>query len=135
MKNHRNWFAVLPAFFIILLGLAGCSVHTEEPKEEPNLFAGKVFYGSSYFDVEDFAPGIVLDEDTKTSLSSYAGYYDVCKLDVKTKSSVSVTLYRENEDGSDYTFETSYTVSGGKASIKFEEGIITTSVISDGKFS
>ena len=138
MKNHRNWFAVLPAFFIILLGLAGCSVHTEEPKEEPNLFAGKVFYGSSYFDVEDFAPGIVLDEldeDTKTSLSSYASYYDVCKLDVKTKSSVSVTLYRENEDGSDYTFETSYTVSGGKASIKFEEGIITTSVISDGKFS
>lgn len=135
MKNHRNWFAVLPAFFLILMGLAGCSVHTEEPKEEPNLFAGKVFYGSSYFDVEDFAPGIELDEETKTSLSSYVGYYDSCKLDVKTKSSVSVIYYRQNDDGSDYTFETSYTVSGGKASIKFEEGIVTTSVISDGKFS
>lgn len=94
----------------------GCSNgnDSDDDASPKNPFVEKTFYGSTTINGEK---------------------YDVCELKFTSETDVTMTLYGQGEKGSDKVETLKYTVSGGKASVTYNEKKITTSAIKDDTFT
>ncbi|MDE7382575.1 MAG: hypothetical protein K2M99_01625, partial [Treponemataceae bacterium] len=96
--------------------ILGCSNgnDSDDDASPANPFVEKTFYGSQTIGGKE---------------------YDVCELKFTSATDVTLTLYGQEENGSDKVETLKYTVSDGKASVTYNEKKITTSAIKDDTFT